>query len=188
MAWHFTEALTTDPDVTAHAIRGAREFGWDRFLTWPHVLATLPLADDAAFERVCGEVERTDEAAPSENLKGHLARMLVKAEIGLVERHRARLLAIPGLRPRERQTLITRLDLAACPPDEAWRLAPGRGRAAAGALASLVTPATAPSSRSISSMKILVRAATAAGRSARKPRNLFGTEITHCRTGTGGIT
>ena len=26
------------------------------------------------------------------------------------------------------------------------------------------------------------------GRSARKPRNRFGTEITHCRTGTGGMT
>jgi serine/threonine-protein kinase HipA len=31
-------------------------------------------------------------------------------------------------------------------------------------------------------MKILVRAATALGRSARKQRNRFGTEITHCRT------
>jgi hypothetical protein len=37
-------------------------------------------------------------------------------------------------------------------------------------------------------MKILVRAATALGRSARKQRNSFGTEITHCRTGTGGMT
>jgi hypothetical protein len=33
-----------------------------------------------------------------------------------------------------------------------------------------------------------VRAATAGGRSARKRRNRLGTEITHCRTGTGGIT
>jgi hypothetical protein len=33
-----------------------------------------------------------------------------------------------------------------------------------------------------------VRAATALGRSARKQRNRFGTEITHCRTGTGGMT
>ena len=37
-------------------------------------------------------------------------------------------------------------------------------------------------------MKILVRAATALGRSARKQRYRFGTEITHCRTGTGGMT
>ena len=37
-------------------------------------------------------------------------------------------------------------------------------------------------------MKILVRAATALGRSARKQRNRFGTEITHCRTGSGGMT
>jgi hypothetical protein len=29
---------------------------------------------------------------------------------------------------------------------------------------------------------------TALGRSARKQRNRFGTEITHCRTGTGGMT
>lgn len=121
VAWHFTQSLTTDPDVTAHAIRGARECGWERFLTWGHQFADLPLADDAAVEWVCGEVERTDEAAPSENLKGHLTTMLMKAEIALVERHRQRLLALPGLRPRELQTLLTRLDLAACPTDEAWR-------------------------------------------------------------------
>ena len=30
--------------------------------------------------------------------------------------------------------------------------------------------------------------ATARGRSARKPRNRFGTEITHCRTGPDGMT
>jgi hypothetical protein len=34
VAGHFADALTTDPDVTAHAIRGARDFGWERFLTW----------------------------------------------------------------------------------------------------------------------------------------------------------
>jgi hypothetical protein len=39
-----------------------------------------------------------------------------------------------------------------------------------------------------------VRAATASGRPARKQRSRqrerlrFGTEITHCRTGTGGMT
>ena len=65
---------------------------------------------------------------------------------------------------------------------------PSRGRADAGVAASLVTPATAQSSRSISSRKIFVRAATAGSRSARKPRKRFGTEITHCRTGTGGMT
>ena len=37
-------------------------------------------------------------------------------------------------------------------------------------------------------MKILVRAATTLGRSARKQRNRCGTEITLCRTGTGGMT
>ena len=44
------------------------------------------------------------------------------------------------------------------------------------------------SSVSISSSKILVTAATALGRSLSTPRNCFGREITHCRTGTGGIT
>jgi len=53
---------------------------------------------------------------------------------------------------------------------------------------SLVPPATAHSVRSIPSRKIFVRAATAAGRSASMPRNRFGTEITDCRTGTGGMT
>ena len=70
----------------------------------------------------------------------------------------------------------------------AGEMPPNRGRADAGVAASLVTPAAAHSSRSISSRKISVRAATAGGRSARKPRKRFGTEITHCRTGTGGMT
>jgi len=65
---------------------------------------------------------------------------------------------------------------------------PSRGRDALGVVASLVTPAAAHSSRSISSRKILVSAATAAGRSASMPRSRFGTEITHCRTGNGGMT
>jgi hypothetical protein len=65
---------------------------------------------------------------------------------------------------------------------------PSRGRADAGVVASLVTPAAAHSSRSIPSRKIFVRAATAGGRWAGKPRSRFGTEITHCRTGTGGMT
>jgi hypothetical protein len=48
--------------------------------------------------------------------------------------------------------------------------------------ASGVTPEAVSSDRSISARKIFVSAATAAGRSARMPRNRFGTEITHCRT------
>ena len=35
---------------------------------------------------------------------------------------------------------------------------------------------------------LFVSTATAWGRSASMPRNRFGTEITHCRTGTGGMT
>lgn len=121
VASHFADALTTDPDVTAHAIRGAREFGWQRFLTWGHQFTSLPLADEAAVEWVCGEVERTDIDAPAANLKWQLTRMLVKAEIGLAERHRARILGLPALGQAERQTLLTRLELAECPPAEAWR-------------------------------------------------------------------
>jgi hypothetical protein len=67
-------------------------------------------------------------------------------------------------------------------------MAPSRGHAAVGVLTASVTPAAAHSSRSISSRKIFVRAFTAAGRSASMPRRRLGTEITHCRTGTGGIT
>jgi hypothetical protein len=39
-----------------------------------------------------------------------------------------------------------------------------------------------------SSRKIFVRAAMAPGRSASMLRSRLGTEITHCRTGTGGMT
>jgi hypothetical protein len=121
VATQFADAFTTDPDVTAWAIRGVQEFGWSRFLTWHHTFCRLPLATDAALEWVCGEVERTDEAAPSDNLKRHLAGMLSEAELPLLERHRDRLLAIPGLRPRERTAIETRLELVDCSPADAWR-------------------------------------------------------------------
>ena len=65
---------------------------------------------------------------------------------------------------------------------------PSRGQAALGMSASGVPPDAASGSRSISVKKIFVSAATAQGRSARKPRSRFGTEITDCRTGTGGMT
>ena len=65
---------------------------------------------------------------------------------------------------------------------------PSRERDALGVSAAAVTPEAASRSRSISARKIFVSAATARGRSASMPRNRLGTEITHCRTGTGGMT
>ena len=70
----------------------------------------------------------------------------------------------------------------------AGEMPPSLGREALGVAAAAVTPEAVIRVRSIASRKIFVRAATARGRSARKPRNRFGTEITHCRTGTGGMT
>ena len=70
----------------------------------------------------------------------------------------------------------------------AGEMPPSRARADAGVAASLATPAAAHNSHSISSRKIFVSTATARGRSASMPRNRFGTEITHCRTGTSEIT
>lgn len=133
VATHFTDTFTTDPDVTALAIRGVQEFGWSRFLTWDYKFSKLPLADDAALAWVCGEVERTDEAAPSNNLAWHLTTMLAGAEITLLERHRDRLLAIPGLRPRERTAIETRLELVDCSPADAWRRLEDHCRMATGA-------------------------------------------------------
>lgn len=121
VAHRFSHSFTADPDVTDQAICSVREFGWRKCLTWPHDFASLPLANDAAFEWVCGEVERTDEAAPSHNLKWHLTVMLSLADIDIVERHRSRLLTLSALRPRERDAVLTRLDLATCPPAEVWR-------------------------------------------------------------------
>ena len=70
----------------------------------------------------------------------------------------------------------------------AGEMPPSLGREALGVSAAAVTPEAVIRVRSISSRKILVTAATARGRSARKPRSRFGTEITHCRTGIGGMT
>ena len=66
--------------------------------------------------------------------------------------------------------------------------APSLGCADDGAFSARDTPAASQSSRSISSRKIVVSAVTASGRSARNKRSRLGTEITHCRTGTGGMT
>lgn len=121
VAHRFRHSFTTDPDVTAQAICSVQEFGWQGCLTWPHMITGLPLADDAAFGWVCGEVERTDEAAPTNNLKGHLTRMLSRADIDLVERHRSRLLTLAAMQPRERNAVLTRLELRQCPPAEIWR-------------------------------------------------------------------
>jgi len=121
VAAHFSESGTTDPEVTAYAIRSVQEFGWGQFLSWGHRFCDLPLAEDAALEWVCGEVERTDEGAPSDNQKRHLTTMLAHAEIGLVERHQPRLLGLPSLHPSEQQAILTRLELLQCPPAEAWR-------------------------------------------------------------------
>ena len=64
---------------------------------------------------------------------------------------------------------------------------PSRGRVALGMSASGSPPASASRSRSISSRKVFVSALTARGRSASMPRKRLGTEITHCRTGTGEL-
>lgn len=117
----FADVFTTDPDVTAHAIRAVDQFGWKKFLTWGHEFCKLPLATDAALEWVCGEVERTGDGAPSDNLKGHLAWMLSRADIALLERYAERVLGLPAIGPEERQAVRTRLELAACTPAEAWR-------------------------------------------------------------------
>jgi len=121
VAAHFTDTFTADPDVTAHAIQAVQAFGWEQFLTWGYKFSQLPLANDAALEWVCGEVERTDAAAPSDKLKRHLTTMLARAKIALLERHRERLLAAPAFGPRERQAITTRLELADCSATDAWQ-------------------------------------------------------------------
>jgi hypothetical protein len=121
VANHFSEPPTTDPDVTAQAIRGAEEFGWRAFLSWSHKFASLPLADDAALEWVCDQVERTDEAAPSRNLKSHLSGMLAGADIGLLDRHRERLLGLAALRPADRRAITMRPEFMRLEPAECWR-------------------------------------------------------------------
>lgn len=118
---HFVESLTNDPDVTRQAIRGVEQFGWSRFLTWEHMFSRLPLNDEASFVWVCDQMERTDDEAPSQRQKGHLARMLAGGEITLIQRHSSRLLEAQGLPLKEKASLRMRLDIAQLEPDECWR-------------------------------------------------------------------
>jgi hypothetical protein len=131
VAMQFAEALTDDRDVTRHAIRSVQEFGWDNVLTWGYRFSQLPLAEEAAFEWVCDQVERTGKDAPSADHKWHLTGMLAKAEITLVERHRDRLLALEALDPLERDIIVARLDTAGLSPDECWQRIEDHCRAAA---------------------------------------------------------
>ena len=117
----FSRSHTRDPDVVHHAIRGIEEFGWKNALVWHHHFCDLLLADDAALEWVCRQVERGDDAAPSANQKGHLLKMLAHADISVVERHQSRLFGLETLRDIERTTIETRLELARLAPDECWR-------------------------------------------------------------------
>jgi hypothetical protein len=118
---HFGESFTNDPDVTRQAILGIEQFGWQRFLTWEHMFCELPLSDEASFEWVCHQVERSDDGAPSNNQKGHLTTMLSKGEITFVDRHQSRLLAINELSTKDRETIVARLNHAQLDPDECWR-------------------------------------------------------------------
>ena len=70
----------------------------------------------------------------------------------------------------------------------AGEMPPSLGREALGVSAGAVTPEAVIRVRSISVRKVFVITVTARGLSARKPRSRFGTEITHCRTGPGGMT
>jgi hypothetical protein len=121
VASYFEHSFTADSATTREATASVEEFGWRGFLSWGYKFTRLPLVDDTAFAWVCEQAERTDEGAPTDDLKWHLASMLVNAEIGGVERHRSRLLALPPLLPEQRQDVLLRLELTRLSPDEAWR-------------------------------------------------------------------
>jgi hypothetical protein len=120
VAAHFSRSPTSDPTVTRRAIRAIDQFGWNGVLNWGHLVCDLPLAEDEALAWVCDQVQRTDAAAPNVMLKWRLSEMLSRAEIGLLERQRSRLLAVDGFRGEDREIMLARLDAAQLSPDEGW--------------------------------------------------------------------
>ena len=121
IAAHFAESFSRDPDVTRWAIRGAEQYGWKDFLTWSHMFCDLPLVEDAAFEWVCQQVERTDAEAPDLALRWHLSAMLAKAEITFLVRQQSRLLAMDSMQAEDREIVMRRIELAETDPEECWR-------------------------------------------------------------------
>ena len=119
---YFADSYTRDAEVTRWAIRGVEQYGWKEFLDWQHKFCELPLLDDASFEWVCQQVERSDSEAPEENQKWRLMTMLSKADVDVFVRHQSRLMAIDAMREEERETIVRRIELAQADPEECWRL------------------------------------------------------------------
>ena len=119
---YFADSFTRDAEVTRWAIRGVEQYGWKEFVYWQHRFCELPLLDDASFEWVCQQVERSDSEAPDENHKRRLMTMLSNANVDVLVRHQSRLMAIDAMQEEERETIVRRIELAQADPEECWRL------------------------------------------------------------------
>jgi len=117
-----------------------------------------------------------------------LERLKVARHVAVEERDpHTRVNRKPAMLPGEHVGGRVRIEKT-LPPEPADHAAPSRGRGDGGVACSSQRRRSSQSNFSISSRKILVTAATALGRSPRTPRSRLGREMTHCRTGTGGMT
>ncbi len=119
---YFEESFTRDPEVTQYVMRGVEEYGWKKFLTWPHKVSGFPITDDASMEWLCRQLRQTDLNSTTENLHRHLESMLTNADIGLLVSH-----DVPHrmdelqLAEDRRGSILSRLKLKDSDPEDCWR-------------------------------------------------------------------
>lgn len=121
VADYFGDSFSRDPDVTRWAIRGVEEFGWGKFLAWPHKFCELPLLNEDSFDWVCRQLDRDDAKAPSQNQRRHLSSMLAKADANFLKSQQSRLLSMDHFDANRREAIVQRVELLDADPEDCWR-------------------------------------------------------------------
>ena len=122
VARFFDDSLTRDPAVTQYVMRGVELYGWKNVLTWPHKVSTFPIADDASMEWLCQQLTDLLRGSANDNLRGHLGKMLARAEIGLLESHNlSERFDELQLEERHRELIVRRMTLSNRDPEDCWQ-------------------------------------------------------------------
>jgi hypothetical protein len=83
VAEYLEDCGRTQADITRRLVAAVDQFGWEEVLEFPNRIASFDL-DLATIDWAIGEIEREDGAAPSENMRWHLARMIANAPVEFV--------------------------------------------------------------------------------------------------------
>ncbi len=117
---YFTSSFCEDRNVTTAAIAAVERYGWRDFVFWPHRFASLPLN----YETVAWVIEqigRTDREQPTDEIRGHLRRMVTDVPLEMIANRGPRLLDTVPFTSNERTRIQARMDLVGVAPETCWR-------------------------------------------------------------------